>query len=66
MMDGQAGTVADRSGLSAEPPGAPPILEMRAISKSFPGVKALSDVTLSVRAGDIHAIVGENGPASRP
>ncbi len=37
------------------------ILEMQGISKSFPGVKALSDVNLSVRRGDIHAICGENG-----
>src|SRR4051794_12258728 len=38
-----------------------PILEMRSITKEFPGVKALSDVNLSVRRGDIHAICGENG-----
>lgn len=38
-----------------------PLLEMRAISKSFPGVKALDEVTLSVAEGEIHAIVGENG-----
>jgi putative multiple sugar transport system ATP-binding protein len=37
------------------------ILEMRGITKTFPGVKALSDVNLDVRAGEIHAIVGENG-----
>ncbi len=37
------------------------ILEMRGISKSFPGVKALKDVNLQVRAGEIHAICGENG-----
>src|SRR6187399_1486883 len=37
------------------------ILEMRGITKTFPGVKALSDVDLEVRAGEIHAIVGENG-----
>jgi len=37
------------------------ILRMQSISKSFPGVKALSDVTLDVRRGDIHAICGENG-----
>jgi putative multiple sugar transport system ATP-binding protein len=37
------------------------ILEMRAITKTFPGVKALQDVTLSVRRGEIHAICGENG-----
>ncbi|GAA2895769.1 xylose ABC transporter ATP-binding protein [Actinoplanes cyaneus] len=40
---------------------APPLLEMRSITKTFPGVKALSDVQLTVRDGEIHAICGENG-----
>ena len=38
-----------------------PILEMRGITKTFPGVIALRDVNLSVREGEIHAICGENG-----
>ena len=37
------------------------ILEMNHISKSFPGVKALDDVSLKVRPGSVHALVGENG-----
>ncbi|MDR1394448.1 MAG: ATP-binding cassette domain-containing protein [Bifidobacteriaceae bacterium] len=37
------------------------ILDMRAISMIFPGVKALEDVSLKVRRGTIHAICGENG-----
>ncbi|MBE7179302.1 MAG: ATP-binding cassette domain-containing protein, partial [Mucilaginibacter polytrichastri] len=37
------------------------ILEMRDITKTFPGVKALDNVNLTVRRGDIHAICGENG-----
>jgi putative multiple sugar transport system ATP-binding protein len=37
------------------------ILEMRGISKAFPGVKALRDVNLVVKQGEIHAICGENG-----
>jgi putative multiple sugar transport system ATP-binding protein len=37
------------------------ILQMRSITKEFPGVKALSDVTLTVGKGEIHAICGENG-----
>ncbi|MFT4285001.1 MAG: sugar ABC transporter ATP-binding protein [Protaetiibacter sp.] len=37
------------------------ILEMRGITKTFPGVKALSDVTIEVARGEIHAICGENG-----
>jgi len=37
------------------------ILEMKNITKTFPGVKALDDVSLSVEEGEIHFIVGENG-----
>ena len=37
------------------------LLEMREISKVFPGVKALDRVSLTVEAGEIHAICGENG-----
>jgi putative multiple sugar transport system ATP-binding protein len=37
------------------------LLEMRGITKEFPGVKALKDVSFSVRQGEIHALVGENG-----
>ncbi len=37
------------------------ILEMRDITKTFPGVKALENVSFDVRRGEIHAIVGENG-----
>jgi len=37
------------------------ILEMRGITKRFPGVNALDNVNLAVRAGEIHAVVGENG-----
>ena len=37
------------------------ILQMRGITKTFPGVKALQDVTLEVARGEVHAICGENG-----
>ena len=37
------------------------VLEMRDICKSFPGVKALNGVTLKVRPGTVHALMGENG-----
>ncbi len=37
------------------------MLEMKNISKEFPGVKALDNVNLTVRQGEIHALVGENG-----
>lgn len=38
-----------------------PFLEMRGISKTFPGVKALGGVNLTVQQGEVHAIAGENG-----
>lgn len=38
-----------------------PLLEMRGITKTFPGVKALDNVSFAVRGGEIHALVGENG-----
>ena len=37
------------------------LLEMRSITKTFPGVKALDNVNLQVEEGEIHALVGENG-----
>ncbi|MFB5166309.1 xylose ABC transporter ATP-binding protein [Parageobacillus toebii] len=39
----------------------PYILEMKGITKEFPGVRALDNVTFSVRKGEIHALCGENG-----
>lgn len=39
----------------------PPRLQVRGISKSFPGVQALTDVNLDVSAGDVLALLGENG-----
>jgi len=37
------------------------LLEMKGIGKSFPGVRALQDVSLTVREGQVHALLGENG-----
>jgi methyl-galactoside transport system ATP-binding protein len=36
-------------------------LELRGVCKSFPGVKALDNVQLSLRPGTVHALMGENG-----
>lgn len=49
-------TMAQHSAIAAAP-----ILEMRGISKSFPGVKALDNVNITVMPGEILAICGENG-----
>ncbi len=38
-----------------------PLLEMRGIEKSFPGVRALDHVSLSIKKGSVHALMGENG-----
>ena len=37
------------------------VLEVKHISKSFPGVQALDDVSFSVKAGSVHVLCGENG-----
>ena len=47
--------------MSKKEPLDAPILRMEQISKSFPGVQALSNVQLEVRRGEIHALMGENG-----
>jgi simple sugar transport system ATP-binding protein len=48
------------TGSSSNPdPGC--ILELQGMTKSFPGVKANDDVSLSLKAGEIHALLGENG-----
>jgi ribose transport system ATP-binding protein len=48
-----AAATADRTGA--------PLLEMRGISKAFPGVQALDNVSLTLRAGEVLALMGENG-----
>jgi ribose transport system ATP-binding protein len=52
---------ATRAGDPPAPGGSPSALRMTGIGKSFPGVRALHDVDLDVRPGEVHAIVGENG-----
>ena len=47
--------------LSEDQAISPVALELRGIDKTFPGVRALSDVELILRYGEIHALVGENG-----
>ena len=42
-------------------PDLPPALELRSVSKSWPGVRALSEVSLRAAPGEVHALLGENG-----
>jgi ABC-type sugar transport system ATPase subunit len=42
-------------------PDSMPFLRVEGISKSFPGVRALNDVSLELSAGEVHALTGENG-----
>src|SRR6185436_4225549 len=42
-------------------PDARPLLEVRGLCKSFPGVRALRDVSLNLRSGEVLAVIGENG-----
>src|SRR4051812_10811154 len=46
---------------TSEKPSSSPLLEMRGISKRYPGVIALDNVQLDIRPGEVHALMGENG-----
>jgi general nucleoside transport system ATP-binding protein len=50
-------TAHDEAGRS----GAPPLVVMEGVTKRFPGVVANDDVTLDLRPGEVHALIGENG-----
>src|SRR5207249_2727943 len=66
-VDSEMGRVRDHPGqwLAVRGPdpvsGRAPVLEMRGISKTFPGVVALDGVDLTLEAGDVHMLLGENG-----
>ena len=48
-----------------EPTSSEPLLEMRGISKMFPGVRALDDVDLTLYPGEVLALLGENGAGKK-
>lgn len=51
--------VAERS--ARAPQAAAPLFELRGITKQFPSVTALDDVSFEIRAGEVHMLLGENG-----
>jgi ribose transport system ATP-binding protein len=61
MMNAMAATQPRFETAPPLPAEAAPLLELRGISKSFPGVKALDDVSFAVWPGEVHMLLGENG-----
>ena len=41
------------------------VIEMLNITKEFPGIKANDDITLQLRKGEVHALLGETAPANQ-
>ncbi len=57
---------ADAEKLSSAPPSTQPVLETVGLSRSFGPIEVLSDVSIRVRVGEVHAIIGENPPGPFP
>jgi simple sugar transport system ATP-binding protein len=61
MADAPNSSQRQEAGTFPTPKGETPFIEMRGISKRFGGVRALIDVSFSIRAAEIHCLAGENG-----
>ena len=60
-LTSDATSTAEPSAVAAAPPVGTPLIDVREVSKEFPGVLALDRVSLTIMPGEIHALVGENG-----
>ena len=61
-VDGTADDVTENRSIGeSQPQTNVPVIQIRGISKSFPGVQALDDVSLAVNAGEVHMLLGQNG-----
>ncbi len=47
--------------VATTPPAPAPLVELRSVSRSYGGVQAVAELSLAIRAGTVHALVGENG-----
>ena len=54
-------STAEPSAVAGAPPAGAPLIDVREVSKEFPGVLALDKVSMTVFPGEVHALVGENG-----
>ena len=59
-MDAQPKTLSTGGAASVRADGTP-LVEIRDLTKEFPGVRALDSVSMTILAGEVHALVGENG-----
>lgn len=50
---------------SISPSSGTPLLRVEGVSKRFGGVNALRGVSLEIKSGEVHALLGETGPANR-
>jgi ribose transport system ATP-binding protein len=53
--------MVDENNKSVSTPARAPLWELRGISKSFPGVQALDNISMDIYPGEVHALIGENG-----
>ena len=58
MLDRKVNEVSSREGIAA---AGEPLMRIRGVAKTFPGVRALAGVDLDIFAGEVHALCGENG-----